>query len=165
MRYVILALVVSALFLMGFQDRGSFGQYFNKPVQFYVKKNPTPSTANDTTTFFTILGASDIVVYGSADDSCAALIYYRLRQNVFGSYAVTTAWTAIDTLGPAGDGTMGTTTGAAQRLGTISGSTLVGYNEIQFYVDYLTGTSNGAADGTDNNVRFLYYYAKRENVK
>jgi hypothetical protein len=105
-----------------------------------------------------------MAIYGSADDSVAALIYYRLRSRQMGGYTVTTGWTAIDTLGPVGDGTMATTTGAAVRVGAIALTTLLGYSEIQFFVDYLTGTSNAAADGSANTVRFYYFYVKPDAI-
>lgn len=165
MRYkMFIALLAVAGIFFGFQQ-GSKGQYFNKPTQFYSKLNPTPSTANDTTGWFTISGASDIAVFGSAGDSAAVLLLYRLRQTNGIPYAVTTSFTAIDTLGPDGSGGMATASGASQRLGAIALSTLLGYDEIQFHTDYLTGTSNGNADGTDNTVRFQYYYLKTEAVK
>lgn len=148
------------------QQKGSLGQYFNQPTQFYSKLNPTSSTANDTSGFITLKGGQGgIAIYGSADDSCSALVYYRLRQSRVGGYAVTGSWTAIDTLGQAGDGTLSTISGAGQLVGTVALATLLGYDEIQFYVDYLTGTSNAAADGTSNTVRLFYYYLKPDAVR
>lgn len=146
-------------------QQGREGQFFNQPYQFYTKTNPTPSTANDTTGFIPLRGGQGgLAVFGSADDSAAVLVFYRLRQSKL-PYAVTTAFTAIDTLGPAGDGTMATTSGASQLLGTIALATLLGYDEIQFHTDYLTGTSNGAVDGTANVVRLFYYYLKPDAVR
>lgn len=165
MKYkVIFAVLAIMVFVLGFQQ-GSSGVSFNKPTQFYSKLNPTASTANDTTGWIPISGASDIAIFGSADDSAAVLISYRLRQNQGIPYAVTTSFTGIDTLGADGAGGSATASGASQRLGAIASSTLLGYSEIQFFNDYLAGTSNGSADGTANTVRFFYHYLKNDAVK
>lgn len=145
------------------QQVGALAAY-NAPYQFYQKTAYTAATANDTSAFLSLGGASDIVVFGSNNDSAAIALYYRLRsKNVGGTsgYTVTTGWTVIDTLGTNGDGTLDTT--GAQRLGAIALTTLLGYDEIQFYVDYLTGTSVTDIPGeTTNTARFFYYYKKSD---
>lgn len=147
-------------------QQGGSGQFFNQPYQFYTKTDPTPSTANDTTGFLPLRGGQGgLAVFGSADDSAAVIVFYRLRQNKGLPYAVTTAFTAIDTLGPDGSGGMATTSGASQLVGTVALATLLGYDEIQFHTDYLTGTSDGAKDGSSNIIRLFYYFLKPDAVR
>ena len=154
--------LLTLVFMVGLAS----AQQYNKPTMFYTETNPTTSTANDTTGFFSIKGGQGgLAVFGSASDSAGVVLYYRLRQSNGIPYAVTGSWTAIDTLGPAGDGSMATTSGASQLIGTVALSTLLGYDEIQFYADYITGTSNGAADGTANIIRFWYYFVKPDAVR
>ncbi len=148
------------------QQQGPKGVRYNEPTQFYLKTDYTVTSANDTTAFLSLGSAEDIVIFGSNNDSAAIAIYYRLRSKPAGAttgYTVTSGWTVIDTLGTNGDGTLDTS--GAQRLGQILLTTLVGYDEIQFYVDYLTGTATTSiVDAEANKARFFYYFKKPEAV-
>ena len=147
------------------QQQGPKGVTYNQPNQFY-QKTYTAATANDTSAFLSLGSASDIAVFGSNTDSASILVRYRLRtKNAGGSsgYTVTSAWTTVDTLGQAGDGTLDTS--GAQLLGTIALATLLGYDEIQFHTDFLSGSASGdAGDGTTNIARLFYYYKKADAV-
>lgn len=156
MKYI--TLMLSMVLMVSFASAQSVT--YNKPVQFYYKANPTSSTANDTTNFFSIgTGQASYTVLGTANDSATVIVFYRLRQSKM-PYALTGSWTLLDTLGVDGAGSLNTTTGGAQLVGTLALATLTGYDEIEFYVDYLSGTSNAAADGTANYIRLFYYAVK-----
>lgn len=150
------------------QQQGPKGVRYNEPVQFYQKTAYEDGTANETTAFISLGSADNIAVFGSNNDSITAPVRYRLRsKNVGGAsgYTVTGAWTIVDTLGQDGGGNLDTS--GAQLLGTIALATLLGYDEIQFYIDYIAGTaiddSNSGAEGT-NTVRLFYYFKKGDAV-
>lgn len=127
---------------------GQYGQRFNEAQIFYYKSGFTASTANDTTQFFSIAGASDLRVWGTADDSTRVLPYYQLRNSTTG--AVTT-FAGMDTVGTDGLGSAVTAAGPSTSEmsgGTVALSTIVGFDEIRFYIDYLAGSTAGG-DGAD----------------
>jgi len=136
---------------------GSYQQRFNEAQLIYYHGTATATTASDTLNFMSIAGASDLKLFGTGTDSTVVLVYYRLRNSTTG--AVTAFTTMADTLGTAGAGVV-TAAGPLALLertaGSLALSTLVGFDEIQFYVDFLAGTAAGDDGGT--NILRLYLF-------
>lgn len=121
---------------------------YNKTVAVF-SRNVVPTgatTSNDTTKMIDISEATDIALFAYGSDSLKAAYWYRLRNSVTG---LTTAWTEFDTV------VVATTAAAGIRIGTVLEASLLPYDGVQFYVDYVAGTSTGEA-GTDNFICYLY---------
>jgi len=150
------------------QQQGASGVRYNAPTQFYQKTAYIAATINDTSGFISLGSASDISIFASHNDSATVVVFYRLRsKNVGGSsgYTVTTSWTLLDTIGVDGAGALSNTSGGAQLVGNIALSTILGYDEIQFYRDYITGTAVADNDGgATNTLRMFYYFKKPDAV-
>lgn len=126
---------------------GSHGQRFNESDPIYYKSGFTASTANDTTGFVSIAGASDIRFWGTADDSTRVVVYWQGRNSTTGAVS---SWTLGDTVGTDGVGSAPTAGGPSTSEmsgGTAALSALLGYDEVRTYVDYITGCTDGG-DGT-----------------
>lgn len=150
-RYLILLSVVA---LIASSSEAQFTRIeYNKTVPVFTNREaPTGATsANDTTKMFDIGEASDIAVFAYGSDSLKAAYWYRLRSSVTGR---NTAWTELDTIVVAATGN----NPDGKIVGTILQSSLIGYDGIQFYIDYVAGTSTGET-GTDTQV--LYVHALR----
>lgn len=124
---------------------------YNKTVPVFSRTLTLAATANDTTKPFDISEASDIAVFAYSTDSLKAAYWYRLINSVTG---MKTAWTEFDTIVVAatGDNPDG------KSIGQVLQASLGGYNGIQFYIDYVTGTTADVGAATK-----LYVYALRRS--
>lgn len=124
---------------------------YNKTVPIFSRASTTASTANDTTKPIDIGEASDLAVFAYGADSLKAAYWYRLRNSVTG---MNTAWTEFDTVVVAATGN----NPDGKIIGTVVQSALGGYDGIQFYIDYVSGTTSDAGVRT-----VLYLYALRRS--
>lgn len=128
---------------------------YNKTVPVFTNLDTTTgaTTANDTTKMLDISEASDIAIFAYASDSLKACYWYRLRNSVT---KATTAWTELDTIVVAATGN----NPDGKIIGTILQASLIGYDGLQFYIDYVAGTSTGE-NAPDKSV--LYVNALRRS--
>ena len=120
-----------------------YGTRLNEASIIYYKSGFIATTASDTTSYISIAGVLDFALWGTADDSCVVLPYYQLRNSTTGAIS---SWTAMDTIGTDGTGNTPTATGPAtdeMSGGTVALATLNGFDEVRFYIDYLTGSPAG----------------------
>lgn len=122
---------------------------YNKTVPVFTRvvAGTGATTSNDTTKIFDISEISDLAVFAYGSDSLKAAYWYRLRDSKTGR---TGAWTEIDTIVVAATGN----NPDGKILGTVLQSSLIGYDGIQFYIDYVAGTSTGET-ATDRYVLYL----------
>lgn len=124
-----------------------YGTRFNEASIIYYKSGFIATTASDTTGFISIAGGLDFALWGTADDSTVVLPYYQLRNSTTGALG---SWTAMDTIGTDGTGNTPTAAGPAtdeMSGGAVALATLNGFDEVRFYIDYLTGSCT-SADGS-----------------
>lgn len=164
MRYFILFIMVIMISMVAF---GQTSLQFNKAFQIYYKSGFIAGTANDTTTWISLAKTTssntsvgtDFCVFGRANDSAVVRVMYRLGNSL--DTDTRTSWTELDTLIL---DTGGGNSDSTALVGEVAFSTLFGYDQVQFYVDYLTGSAVGSAtDGTANIIRFYLYVAKNED--
>ena len=142
--------LISLLLVVGFVGSleaqvftSQYGTRFNEASIIYYKSGFLAGTASDTLGFTSIAGALDFALWGTADDSTTVLPYYQLRNSTTGAIG---SWTAMDTIGLDGTGNTPTATGPAtdeMSGGTVALATLTGFDEVRFYIDYLTGSPAG----------------------
>lgn len=126
------------------------GITFNRATEFYKEASFTASTANDTTSYLKFAPATEIGIIGRADDSVDVNIYYQLRNSTTGAAG---SWTLVDStiLTSATDN-------AAVETG-IGVATLRGYDQVRFYFDFQTNSTDGG-DGTAATYRCYYMLYK-----
>jgi hypothetical protein len=156
-RYIILLSLVA---LVASLSEAQFTRLeYSKTVPVFTNREaPTGATsANDTTKMFDISEATDLAVFAYGSDSLKAAYWYRLRNSVTGR---TGAWTEFDTIVVAATGN----NPDGKVIGTVLQSTLLGYDGIQFYIDYVAGTSTGES-GTDTHVLYVNALRRAGGVK
>lgn len=132
---------------------------FNRAWDVY-NKSYTASTANDTTQYFPLTqathgrrsGTTDIRFFGRSNDSLSVNCYYQLKNSTTGSLGT---WTQIDTVIHVA------TSDSVTSPGTLLLATLIGYDQIRFYFDWLAASAGG--DGTADTFRWYLYLFKNED--
>ena len=127
-----------------------FGTRFNQAREFYKEASFTASTANDTTGYITFVPATELGIIGRADDSVDVNIYYQLRNSTTGAAG---SWTLIDST---------ILTAATDNAAVETGlgiATLRGYDQVRFYFDFQTNSTDGL-DGTAATFRCYYMLYK-----
>jgi hypothetical protein len=168
----VLVLMVALLFvsvgLMGQESYGSKGQVFNQATVMYSSSTFIATTTTATTAKIPFYPASAIRVFARTTDSLTAQIRYRLTNSTIG---YTTGYFVLDTVVTlfALDGASTDTvlvlghkyTKTADNCDTLrlAQARLAGFDQIQFEIDYLTGTSTGSG-GTGRMFRLYYYFVK-----
>ena len=145
----ILAVIMASVILYSLtvgQSRPVGSVKFQQNFVVYYKSGYTASTANETTGYISCRGVSDIALFGESNDSIRMLLYYQVRNSYTG---VQGAWTAIDTLGADGLGSVPDPAGSDTLIGRAAQATILGFDEVRFFADYLTGANTGGDGGTD----------------
>ena len=152
--FFVLALMVVSVSLV-FAQTPQFNQAWLLRTKTYLA-----TTANDTTAYYNLTassfgrraGTTDIRFFGRSNDSITVDCYYQLKNSTTGALGT---WTQIDTVIHVN------TSDSTSTPGTLLLATLIGYDQIRFYFDFLSGTAG--SDGSDNTFRWYAYLLKNED--
>ena len=155
----VFAILVLTMLTAGNLFAQGYAPLFNQTWEIYTKTY-LATTANDTTRYFALTRASfgkrdgteDMRFFGRSNDSLAVDCYYQLKNSTTGALGT---WTQIDTVIHVN------TSDSTSTPGTLLRATLIGYDQIRFYFDWLTGSA--ASDGSTNTFRFYLYLLKNED--
>lgn len=113
-------------------------------LQVYSKSAYTSSTANETTAFLPTYDAQKIAVKITATDTIKGVLKFQFKDSFTG---YTTGWTAVsDSLSLIGS----SSTLASDRVHAFapSDTSTYGYDQIRFFIDYLTYLGVAYTGGT-----------------
>jgi hypothetical protein len=136
--------------------QGRIPQKLNNAYRCYTNNAYTLNTANDTMeTYIPLNGISGLRVYDKSTDSLVADIYYILRNSIIDSTcAGAKLGSTVTHVQPLGQDT-------CTSPGALAIATLIGWDQIKFYVDYKSNSTSGNAGEAYGYVNKLFVYLLR----